>query len=264
MRTAKHIRTVALVLIAAIFSVHYVRAEVKNSSAVPDRQPDDILVVPPYSPKFTEYLNGVLEKCLENRRGYFPLKNKVIVRCFLTDDGALRAPSILLSSGRKMDDLSCIDAVLMAAPVSPPPSRGPESIPGVSCFFVESSLPSGFIELVFEPNNRDCRLEKWDDNAGLQVPLIPLEVLSRYPGLFTKEELMSARNFQYLRESSGLHVPMLCAFRYPWTEFFAKHKTPTRAEILERLDLIQSMYSPVGRDEVWKDRWSRKNAPSVH
>lgn len=250
-------RLLALFLLAMAACTQTAMAEVESSSAPIEKHPDDILVVQPYSPKFTDYLNGVLDKCLQNRRGYFPLKKKVIVRCFLTDDGALRAPSILLSSGRTMHDLSCIDAVLMAAPVPSPPARGPGSIPGVEAFFIESSLPSGFVELVFEPTKTEYRLEKWDDETGLQIPLIPLEVLSRYPGLFTKEELLSARNFQYLPESSGLHAQMLTAFRYPWAEFFAKQQTPTRADILERLDLIQTMYSPIGREEVWKDRWNR-------
>lgn len=253
-------RSFVSILIAAAVSCNaqIAIAEVVSNSAAPiEKRPDDILVVPPYSPQFDAYLKTVTDRCVLNRRTYYPLKKKVIVRCFLTDDGALRAPSILLSSGRKMDDLTCIDAVLMSAPFASPPSRGPGSIPGVEAFFIESSLPSGFIELVFEPNNSEYRLEKWDDETGLQVPLIPLEVLSRYPSLFTKEDLLSARNFQYLRESSGLHVPMLTAFRYPWTEFFAKHKTATKAEILDRLDLIQTMYSPIGREEVWKDRWNR-------
>lgn len=213
----------------------------------------------PTSEVFEQYVENVERICNQNRECYFPLLKTVRVRFFLMEDGIVRDPRILVSSGLLSHDLSCIDAVLSSSPLPIPPAhRKPLPPPGVSTEIDVATLPSGPMEVVFHPNAKlNYRLREWDNPRRLAVPIIPLRIAETYPALFDKQTLLKPDNF-FEPDPPGTETfttAQLESLRFPWTELYRSNAPVTKTRILSQLDIIQKYFAPVSYDTKWRGRW---------
>lgn len=213
--------------------------------------------IPEVSPNFRRYISNVNKICERNRECYFPLKKEVTIRFFLMEDGVVRDPQIVKSSGIRAHDLSCIDAVLCASPLPPPPHKKlpppPDPNLGVKESIWLDSLPDGPIAITFKPdeNKSKFRLKEWKDSQSLCLPLIPIEVNYRYPNTFSKEELFSKNNFKKLVLGPNIESSII-NFRYPWTDYYQSNKSGNRKSILLRLFAIQKYSSLFSISSDWR------------
>jgi hypothetical protein len=67
------------------------------------------------------------------------------------------------------------------------------------------------------------------------------DVLNRYPGLFTVEEMHSIENLRGIRNEFDINLHKK-VFRYEWDEFYKAHKTATRQQVLEYATELDKKY----------------------
>lgn len=218
----------------------------------------DLSYIPGKSTSFIKYEEKAAEICRRNRQSYFPLEKEVIVEFFLTEDGVVRNPRILKSSGSYSHDMSCIDAVLCASPLPKPPFRCSPLTPPINkqngdlidldtkkTILVES-LPSGMLTVTFKPDpDSKYRLNNWDSSRLLELPLIPIEMSYKYPEIFNQTELLSAKN--YIPVGRALDIKRLERFRYPWVEFIQSNQQPNRKSVLKKTNGYSNLHSARNR-----------------
>lgn len=213
----------------------------------------------PLSETFEQYKSAVAIVCNRNRECYFPLEKTVKIRFFITEDGTVRDPRVVVSSGLLSHDLSCIDAVLSASPLPKPPAqRKPLLPPEVPTGVDVDALAAGPMEVDFAPDAAaNYRLKEWKDPSHIAIPIIPMKIAEKFPDTFDKQTLMKPDNFfEPDPPGTATFTPeQLEAIRFPWTELYRSSSKITRAKVLSRLDIIQQYFSPVSYETKWKNRW---------
>jgi TonB family protein len=159
-----------------------------------------------------------------------PVTDEALLQGSIGNDGRLYDVEVLQSSGNLQFDADCLQAVLGAAGFAPREN----AVPGV---LTHTSW-------VFNPSTRCGHLAsaitQHAVHAGLgqyvSIYRIPLDVLKRYPGLFSEKELLSDSNVIQIRAiCPGLkkgdcidltHSPVgdiASIYGGPWFDFFSKH-----------------------------------------
>lgn len=189
--------------------------------------------------EFQKY-HTVLKQMVDRNLSQSVLRQKpVTIRFFLTSDGFIYDVTVYKSSGDSTVDLACIDAVCSASPLPAPPElrlapptveRGGKLIPpryfstGIHYFyFPQNYFPLRTPQKLVEP---------------LSFRVIPNEVIYRYPGLFSAEELASKSNqvIPYPKET------IVEDTRFQWARFFQAHKTATKSDIADLAKNIKKFY----------------------
>ncbi len=219
----------------------------------------------PLSETFEQYKGTVATVCKHNRECYFPLEKTVRIRFFITEDGTVRDPRVVLSSGLLSHDLSCIDAVLSASPLPKPPAqRKPLLPPEVPAGIDVAALAAGPMEIEFAPDAAaNYRLKEWKDPNHIAIPIIPMKIAEKFPDTFDQQTLMKPNNF-FEPDPPGtatFTAEQLEAIRFPWTQLYKSHSKITKADVLSRLDIIQKYFSPVSNETKWKNRWESSQTP---
>lgn len=183
----------------------------------------------------------------------------VISGFVLKKDGKIRDVSIGQSSGKNASDFACFEAILGSSPLSPAPSPESQRDQWIRIDFFESRTP------YFESAIKKAELTTEDfykNNPSLKttaVPLhlIPLDVLTRYPGLFSEKELVGLGNLKAIpikglisideeattrRSLGNSHI---VNFFQEWEKFFETNKSPTKTDILSFRDELTKKYSSV-------------------
>lgn len=168
----------------------------------------------------------------------------------IADDGKIYDSTITRWSKNEQFNAECLEAVCSLSPVTP------------------SNSHNGFLEhrtIRFCKNAQEPRIEPRYDASDVKeylrnhpepqntlekfvvVHKIPLDVLRRYPGLFTREELFSSENLIEIKGNVGRDLPNsegqrqgnpqfvgtighLYAF---WSDFFAENPKATKEQIIE-------------------------------
>jgi TonB family protein len=171
-----------------------------------------------------------------------PQYKGVIASMVVETDGKIRDVSLSESSGKDAADFACLEAILTASPL--PLSSSIKSRQHMQVDFYESRMP--YFQIEKGPFNSEqffaSRLDLKEKAVALH--LIPVDVLQRYPGLFTVKELDSADNLKALPLEGLIEVgskyttqrflanPKVKGFFADWENFYSTHGTPTKAEII--------------------------------
>jgi len=70
---------------------------------------------------------------------------------------------------------------------------------------------------------------------------IPTPVLKRYPNIFSEDEVFNNKNFRAL-PSRLCTVKDIQKFRQPWIDFFTRHETSSKEQLLEILKSVDAKY----------------------
>jgi hypothetical protein len=190
------------------------------------------------------------DRSLEGRGG-------VIAGFALKKDGKIRDVSIGQSSGKNSSDFACFEAILGSSPLRPAPSPENQRDQWIRIDFFESKTP------YFESKIRKAELttdEFYKNNHALKttaVPLhlIPLDVLTRYPGIFTETELTGLGNLKAIPMKGLISVdekattrrslgnPQVKEFFHDWENFFVAHEQPTKDAIVSFREELTKKYA---------------------
>jgi hypothetical protein len=90
-------------------------------------------------------------------------------------------------------------------------------------------------------------LERPDKEPSYWFHTIPLEILRRYPNVIKESDVHSSSALRALKISTA--ASHLSAIRARWSEFYRKHPTATKGEILECRDKLDQEFGP------WYSKW---------
>jgi hypothetical protein len=167
------------------------------------------------------------------------------------DDDKVYNPLITYYSGNDQHDAECLEAVCWLTPIKAGQPYYDLSLGQFSPVFGDGDPDT------IQPSEVAVETQKFlkdhPQKAGAIVAhKIPLTVLSRYPGLFTKAELATESNlmiippdeFQNEIKSDGIrysvpgYVRVIRVASGKWNEFFAADKNVTKDGILEQAKKI--------------------------
>lgn len=131
----------------------------------------------------------------------------------IADDGKVYSPKIVHTNGNAQLESDCLHALVSAQCHSPRENQDYGVLKKVRITF-NSETP-----LKFESPRKK-------DNKGTAFYLIPIEVLKRYPGLFSESELISPSNLVYATDED-------CYIYRQWTKFFLEKPNASKSEIFQ-------------------------------
>jgi hypothetical protein len=176
-----------------------------------------------------------------------PLPSTVVVSCFLVEDGKMYRVKIDTSSGDAQSDADCLQAVYgIAGTRSGQVEKG--SLIDLKFTFDSETMPghrTNAVEQYFaaHPEKR---------HNFVAFYRIPLDVLRRYPGIFSETELLSPSNIGLIRiqNADRPELPRLDSldidrfrdiFGGHWMSFFMSHSSATRQEIETFRDSLSNL-----------------------
>ncbi len=193
----------------------------------------DVCRLPEPPPDFVKYMDQMRDSFYRNLST--PVTRDVTIRFFLTSDGVIRDVLIQNSCGDKNVDLSCVDAAYCASPLAAPPYwRIPLPPAPQSGLLPPDAAGSGIYTFTFTQ----------DKNASLNPTkefdylLIPKEVLFRYPGIFTSNELDGKSNKLQIVPTLGI----LENSRFQWVKFYKNNQHPSKEDIIHWSNEIADAY----------------------
>lgn len=168
-------------------------------------------------------------------------KTPVLIACSIADDGKIYEPSIMTPSGNDQFDAECLEALCSLSPVTQ--NRGNSTTNLQHCEF---SFGAAAGDTLFRPtatyDGTDVRdylrthPQPSDGKAFVVVHRIPLSVLSRYPKLFTKEELSRSSNLieitYWKNEAKPQYVQAIGNLYAYWNPVFGK-ANQSKEEIID-------------------------------
>lgn len=208
-----------------------------GGNAIADSKTDNsgCCAVPQSNPEYVALEKEMQEHFRRNLMPNVYLPRSATVKFFLTPEGQIRNAYILNSSGNKNGDLACIDAVYAASPLRKPPiTVGPLLPPPGGLFLPPTQFGSHNYTFEFK-----APIKVSDDS--FQYPVIPLEILYRYPGLFEEKYILSKKNLLDFKKSR-IDAEIVEFSRFSWEKFYRDKSEPTREEVLEWAQQIRYFY----------------------
>lgn len=209
--------------------------------AIPYSIPEPTIMTHGNWPEFKEKIESAFKARVF--RNWAPSKKAndqrvATVKCEMGGDGALYDVEISQSSGDNQFDLECLESVL-GADYFYGKHDFRKLIP-LSITFTKNSETdhaNSPVQTYFE-KNVDQKQE-----GCLAVYKIPVDVLSRYPGVFTESEILSSSNLLIAKDSWNIQAkeqyPWLRGiYRTIWSPFFLQHPKATKEEILAQAALL--------------------------
>lgn len=180
-----------------------------------------------FTAEFRRYKEDLSNRFIRNLPVGLSIEKDLYVKFFLQSDGYIRDARVVNSSGSAVVDMYCLDAVYSSSPLPKPPvNRGPLPTPPLNRLLPPDWYGQGIYSFRFGKTGTSS-IEK---PSSFKYKLIPFEVLYRYPGLFTSQELLEPKNELNL----SLTPRQLEILRYQWARFFEQKKRPTRREVEEK------------------------------
>lgn len=186
--------------------------------------------------RYRKYEDGYRTKILSNFENNSVAPEGLTLLFKVDKFGALHDASVFDTSHNRQFDLGAIEALLTSFPLQAPPTG--DTLTGYN------NLLPGRVD--FKPK----KIGKAETNKPVQIHLIPLEVLNRYPEAFKRDELESPRNklvstiklplppYANLPGTSHDHAiesvigKELVFYFAAWRDFFSKHKVASRDELI--------------------------------
>lgn len=182
--------------------------------------------IPQPNPDYVALKNEMQEHFTRNLMPNAHLPRSATVKFFLTPEGQIRNAYILKSSGNKNGDLACIDAVYAASPLRKPPDNvGPLLPPPGTLFLPPTQFGSHNYTFEFKAPIKT-------GNGICQYPVVPLEILYRYPGLFDEKYILSKENLLDFK-TSRIDLEVIEFSRFSWEKFYRDKAKATREEVLD-------------------------------
>lgn len=207
----------------------------------------------PVAPSSSEEVNKVLGSTWSSSRPL--LGSPTEITFVIADDGKIYEPRITRFSQDDQYVAECLEAVCGLSPVHSKPSFGPYLEHFTEVFGYKRNDFGGRFDSFLKPAFDGSDVKEYlnthpqpknADEAFVLIHKIPLSVLIRYPGLFTKDELLSQSNLMEIkirkwpgeeadqngqRRSAPSYVDAI-AYRYAyWGDFF-RNPNLTRLSIL--------------------------------
>lgn len=163
-------------------------------------------------------------------------KETVYITISGNSEGKLYDVEIEKSSGNRQLDADCLQAV-MGASCSCPLNICPEDLDHFTCKF-DSKTPIGHEE---EGISKYFLKNQNEKNDYIAFYRIPLDVLKRYPGLFSKNELLEESNIGLIKAISPedpelpfwVKQQLKILYQRTWVPFFLSHPKPTKQQIID-------------------------------
>lgn len=148
------------------------------------------------------------------------------VQFFLTREGEVRDVEVTKSSGSRIADLACMDAIYSASPLPPPPFvKSPLPPPPEGRMLPPKQYGSSTYEFTFAKRSGT-------PSKRFMYPMVPLDLQYRFDKLFSQKELESDSNiFDFPPEA--VNAEMLENSRFQWEKFYKDNPNPTKQSILE-------------------------------
>lgn len=180
-----------------------------------------------YTAEFSKYKEDLSKRFIRNLPTGLNIEKDLHVKFFLQSDGYIRDVRVVSSSGSEIVDMYCLDAIYSSSPLpKPPENRGPLPPPPLNRLVPPDWYGHGIYNLRFGKTGSSSV----EQASSFKYRLIPFEVLYRYPGLFTSQELLDPENELNL----SLTPRQLEILRFQWARFFEQKKSPTRLEVIEK------------------------------
>lgn len=179
-------------------------------------------------------------------------------------DGKIKDVWLSESSGKTAADFACFEAILSASPLPSPPVEKEGSsctyrfTPGPqreTIDFYETNMPKYFhIEKAPFSSNQFFETNPKLKGQFALIHLIPVDVLQRYPGLFTEVELTDLANLKPVPLQGLIEIgkdfttqrfllnPDVKAFFSDWESFFEIHRSSTKKEVLSFSKTLLTKY----------------------
>lgn len=241
---------------AAIFACTNIVFGAAGPSALALGLRDEPFWVMNSGPKMRHYFKEIEARAYKNITDYNLPKLGVTSTAFsITADGKIKDFSIGPSSGNPSADFACAEAIISSSPLPEPPKENYIGHPPKSAInldkrtqidFYQTNYPKYF-QLPISYSNTAAPFFDGNEsrrNQEVALHLIPLDVVQRYPGLFTTAELSARDNcvgipiaglFDEMAGNSAHKVianTTVKKFFASWEEFFASHKAASKEEIL--------------------------------
>jgi hypothetical protein len=206
--------------------------------------------------KMRDYYKSIQARIYGNLTEYPASKNTGAIALFsITPEGKIRDCILGLSSDSNTRDFACLEAIYGSSPLPPPTqelvqnSCNTKYRPGTQraqIDFYETKYPKQFaLPTEFKDSALKHVQGKDKGNDVVFLHLLPLDVMNRYPGLFSIDELSSSENVKEL-STKGLLGPSakstihkvfantsIKQFFSNWEDFFCSHPNTTREQLLE-------------------------------
>lgn len=169
----------------------------------------------------------------------FEMENQAVVAAAIANDGAIYDVHVLQSCGNAQLDADCVQAVMGASRTCP------------------TNLELGSLDhhkFVFNRNTHSQHKASGIANFLSNHPdarkncvafyRIPLDVLKRYPGSFTEDELLADENIGMFTISETSELPDYAVrklqhiYQAQWTSFFLKNRTVSKKQIQSQRDTL--------------------------
>lgn len=241
---------------------------IQNCAAIEDVPPGFVdLPGPPHSldatPTMQKYYDLLNRRIYGNQAstGFIP-STSVILTMRVLPDGRIRDLVLGPSSGDDSTDFACMEAALSVSPFAGPEQEIARLNDGkaanakfVEVHFFKTRYPSYFKIPAEQRSTEEKFFEKNPTYRGKAVAIhvIPLDVTSRYPGLFSLVELSSTENIRAIKTkglftSAGGHGrrslsnPEVLAFFKAWEDFFEKHASPDKETVIAQKDHLMKQF----------------------
>lgn len=218
---------------------------------------------PSFTPEYEEWTKAVKEAPLKYWQPYeFPEDRNCSVRYRVNPSGTYQDLNLNSSCWSIEGDVSAIEAcwASLPLPTCPPTYTGPVlPAPPTAPFMPRDNtiVFSAEFKKIEERRTFTGAIQYFQKHpekkkTHFALHAIPLSVLDRYPGLFTREELTGEENVALWEKHSYDYVSSVQAHFERWYEFYYANKTSSRKAII---DLAKEI---TGKKEMFGD----KSAPS--
>jgi hypothetical protein len=186
------------------------------------------------------------------REYFYPVEVQPKFSFSVDRNGEIGDLSKVSSSGSTIADLACADAILSLSPLSPVPAEIKTPL-SLICDFESPVIGiqnSSNIDGVFVS---DCQIRKSDKDvpeckqyesdghiALWSFHAIPVDVLTRYPGVLKEEEIHSGDNLRRLDISKA--DAQIRTLRAEWANFFRDHPKVTAQQIYAQQEKLDKMF----------------------
>lgn len=194
--------------------------------------------------EYVEYDNTVKKRILGNYVApteAYPHPNGIQATVRILRDGTIGSVKLMFARRDPEIQFSLLEAIYSCAPFPPVP----EYEDGVSKFARDQNFVLDLSKLenlgpaLAQTQNVDLPVVKRHPRDTVTLHLIPLDVLNRYPGVFSRSELLATENLKLLPKATSLNytsypVPSknVMSFFKAWEGFFSTHPKASREEIM--------------------------------
>ena len=156
------------------------------------------------------------------------LPNQIIEAfAFIADDGKVYNAKFAAESDDLQANADCFQAFVSASGYSKRDDQNSGKLRAISFPFSKT------IHLKYKSDavKRFFASHKTRQEDSVAIRNIPVDVLNRYPGIFTDEEIIGEKNIVAIPKAT--YIAGIAAHAAHWQAFFEEHPTPSKEQILQ-------------------------------